>query len=109
MSRIQTKKALGEYVAIEELQATGDARKFVAHLPFKREGSIKIETMRWLWKYSGTQEEIDRRAGVDGAEQLKVAQVEAFRRFVESELERAGERLYADESTTMLIRGGLTQ
>jgi hypothetical protein len=57
---IQASKDFASYVAEEELPRTGDARKFFIHLPYEIEGTIKTGSWAWNWKYSGTQEQLDK-------------------------------------------------
>lgn len=63
---IQTAKPFASYVAERELPRAGDARKFEFHFLYQVEGTSEIASYHWPWRYSGTQEAIDEKAGVDG-------------------------------------------
>jgi hypothetical protein len=63
---IQIAKPFPSYIAAEELAKTRDSRDFVFHLPFEIEGTNCTERMQWPWSYSGTQEAIDVKTGIDG-------------------------------------------
>jgi hypothetical protein len=104
---IQITKPFAAYVAEEELPRTGDARKFAIHLPYEIEGAIKTGSWRWEWKYSGTQEQLDKNSGKDGLASLREQQLKAFHGHIEKQLHEEGERLYEVEGKRMLTRGPL--
>lgn len=102
---LELKKPFRTYVAVDELAPTGDARKFVANLPFQREGTIKMEHRRHEWTYSGTQTAIDQKNGVDGVPARTEVEVARLQRAVEDELKKSGERLYEVSDTKFPVWG----
>jgi hypothetical protein len=99
-------KPFDSYVTQQELPRTGDARKFETRLTYEIEGTGRTEYRRVEWRYSGTQEAVDRNAGVDGLKGRREGAVAQLRAAVEKELKEGGFRLYADGDRPMLIRGG---
>ena len=102
---IQTDREFASFIAEEELPRTGDARKFVIHLPFEIQDTIKTGSWSWEWKYTGTQEQLDKNAAGNGLAAARDQHLQAFRRHIEKELAQQGERLYEVKGKRMLIRG----
>lgn len=96
-------------VAEEELPKTGDARKFLLSLVYELEGTNRTERRTLEWRYSGTQEAIDQKNGVDGYRGRHEREVESFRQGIERELNERGERLYAKEGSKILVRGPVSK
>ena len=101
---LQIAKPFSTYIAVEELPKTRDSRDFLFHLPFEIEGTNSTERAQWPWSYSGTQEAIDEKAGIDGLIARSERELKAFRQHLERELAKNGQRLYADGDRPMLIR-----
>ena len=106
---IQITKPFSAYIAVEELPKTRDRRDFLFHLPFEIEGTNRTERAQWPWSYSGTQETIDQKAGIDGLIARSERELKAFRQHLEHELAKNGQRLYADGDRPMLIRGSVSR
>lgn len=102
---IQISKPFESYVAEEELPRTGDARKFKMYMPYEIEGTNKTSSWQREWRYSGTQEAIDQKNGVDGLSGRRQREMAMLRTAIEKELRSAGERLHEVEGRNLLIRG----
>ena len=106
---IQISKPFSTYITVEELPKTRDRRDFVFYLPFQVEGTNRQAREQWPWSYSGSQEAIDLKAGIDGLTVRSERELEAFRRYIERELEQGGYRLYTDGERPVLIRARVTR
>lgn len=102
---IELKKPFSSYIAFEELPRTGDARKFVAIFPFQVEGTNQMQDRRMEMRYSGTQEAIDEKKGVDGLTPRKKQIIEQLERVVADEIKANGDRLYESGDTRFPIWG----
>ncbi len=98
---IELKKPFSHYVAIEELPKTGDARKFVTVFVYQVEGTNRTETRKIEWSYSGTQEAIDQKAGVDGLTGRRQRSIEQLEQVVA----REGGRVYETDGSKIPIWG----
>jgi hypothetical protein len=98
-------KAFAAYVVERELPRTADARIFELIFLFRVEGTLHTGARRYEWRYFGTQEAIDQRAGKDGLSERHRQAVEAFERSILRELQSRGQRLYSQEGETMPILG----
>lgn len=106
---IEISKPFEAYVAEEELPRTGDARKFAIHVPYEIEGTNRTSRWRAEWRYSGTQEEIDRKSGVDGLGPRRAREISALLTTIENDLRASGERLYEPEGRRLLVRGPIAR
>lgn len=102
---IELKRPFSEYVAIDELPATGDAKKFVAHFVFQLEGTTKTETRSIEWSYSGTAQAIDQKNGVDGLRGRRQRALQQLERSVSAELDEIDDRVYDSPESKIPIRG----
>ena len=100
---IQLKKPFSTYVAFEELPRTGDARKFLAIFPFQVEGTNQMQDRRVAMSYSGTQEAIDQKNGVDGLMLRKKQTIEQLERIVSDEMKANRGRLFESADTKFPI------
>jgi len=94
-----------KYVAEAELPSTDDARRFEFRLLIEPEGTGRVEHLRWLWSYSGTKAAMDDLAGRAGLAHRRRRERDRFRRHVEKELAKTGQRLYPRADHSVLIRG----
>lgn len=102
---IEISKPFESYVTHRELPRTGDARRFETRLTYEIEGTGRTESRQLEWTYSGTQEAIDQKAGVDGLKGRRERATAQLRAVLKKELDAARFRLYADGDRPMLIRG----
>jgi hypothetical protein len=96
---IELERPFRDYVTVEELPRTGDARKFVTLFMFQLEGTNRTETRRNEWSYSGTQEAVDQNAGVDGLAPRQQRSIEQLERAITQE----GGRIYASADSKLPI------
>jgi hypothetical protein len=52
------------------------------------EGLNKTAFYRWDWKYPGTQESVDQKAGVDGYSGRRERELRSFQRHVEQDVQK---------------------
>ena len=102
---IKLKMPFSDYVAIQKLPKTGDATKFVTIFAFQMEGTGRTGTRRKEWLYSGTQEAIDKKAGIDGLTPRQQRALESLLRAIEQELKDSGERIYETADRQLPIWG----
>jgi len=68
----------------------GPRAKIRVLLPYQIEGFNKTAFCRWDRKYSGTQEQVDQKAGVDGYAGRRDRELRSFQRHVEQDLKTKG-------------------
>ena len=98
-------KPFAAYVVEQELPRTADARVFELIFLFRLEGTLHTGARRYEWRYFGTQEANDEKAGMDGLTERHRQAVDAFERSILRELQSRGRRLYSQEGETMPILG----
>ena len=100
---LHTPQPFATYVYEHEYARSGDARRFEFALSYLIEGTQQQVFLRWPWSYAGTEPGAD--AVPDGFSALRQRELTNFERYVESQLHKHRERLYAVDGQELLVRG----
>jgi hypothetical protein len=102
---LHTPQPFATYVYEHEYARSGDARRFEFALSYLIEGTQQQVFLRWPWSYSETEQQLDAASGLDGCGARRARELTNFERYVESQLHKHHERLYAVEGQELLVRG----
>ena len=102
---LHTPQPFATYVYEHEYAQRGDARRFEFAFSYLIEGTQQQVFLRWPWSYAHTEPGAGGAAGSDGFGALRQRELTNFERYVESQLHKHRERLYAVEGQELLVRG----
>jgi hypothetical protein len=101
---LHTPRPFAAYVYEHEYASSGAARRFEFAFSYLIEGTEQQVFLRWPWSYSAS-EPIEAAAALDGFGAQRARELTNFERYVEGQLHKHRERLYAVDDQELLVRG----
>jgi hypothetical protein len=102
---LHTPRPFAAYVYEHEYASSGAARRFEFAFSYLIEGTERQLFLRWPWSYAASEPPAEAAAGLDGYGARRAHEITNFERYVEGQLHKHRERLYAVDGQELLVRG----